>query len=52
MYGDVIDVAYCIWGQFQQFLSVAYVVYVQYARPLHVKLDTGMVIRRPNIVNT
>jgi hypothetical protein len=49
MCGGVVYVEYCILGAISAFfLSVAYVVYVQYARELHVKIDTGMVIPRPN----
>ena len=47
MWSGVVYVAYLIWGQFQRFLSVAYVVYVQYAPQLHLKIENGMVIRRP-----
>ncbi len=37
-------------GDFHQFLSVAHVVYVEYARELRVRFDYGMVIRRPCLI--
>ena len=49
MWSGVVYVEYLIWGYIQLFLSVAYVVYVQYERELHLKIDDRMAIRRPNI---